>query len=443
MTSHPHISAIHHARAGRAVRSGRRRNRGSAYIAVLGLMMVLITLASGALLAVRAQSRSAQLQQDTAKARAHALSAIELARLMIHSDLDWRRTRANGTWISNQSIGQGNLSVTVINPLGALNRSDLDPVVITGTGVHGSATQIVRVTLDASVVPYTCMAAAMTSFGAMTFTSTTVNAAGHTLASNGNMTASSSAINATPMATGTVSGGTYNGIATSNVTPRELPNQYAFDYYLANGTNIPVSSLSSSGGSGRWIKDVLLSPHTNPFSGGLNSQGIYVIDCQGQTVTIADCRIVGTIILLNPGTGSQVNSSVVWEPAVTGYPCLMVHGDFAIDMSSSSLMEVVLLGVNYNPSHTPYPYPNGTWNLFSLLNLDSFPSQITGLVYTSGNLEVGGSSKVGMIVSGGTINVSNATLTLSPPSAYSTSPPPGFRVMTMHESAGSWRRGVQ
>lgn len=443
MTSHLHISAIHHVCAGRAVRSGRRTSMGSAYVAVLGLMMVLITLASGALLAVRVQSRSAQLQQDAAQARAHALSAIELARLMIHSDINWRGSRSNGTWISNQPIGQGRLSAAVVNPLGTLNRWDLDPVVITGTGVHGLATQIFSVTLDASAVPYTCMTAAMTSYGTMSFTSTTVNASGHTIAANGNMTASSSAINATSMAVGTLSGGAYNGTTTNNATPRELPNQYAFDYYLANGTNIPVSSLSSSGGSGRRIKDVLLSPHTNPFSGGLNAQGIYVIDCQGQTVTIADCRIVGTLILLNPGTGSQVNSSVVWEPAVTGYPCLMVRGDFTIAMSSSSLMEVLLLGVNYNPSHTPYPYPNGTWNLFSLLNLDSFPSQITGLVYTSGNLAIGGSSKVGMIVSCGTITANNATLTLSPPSVYNTSPPPGFRVVTMYESAGSWGRGVQ
>ena len=195
------------------------------------------------------------------------------------------------------------------------------------------------------------------------------------------------------------------------------------------------------------IDRALLSPASNPYgAGGTNASGIYVIQCNNSVVTISNSRIVGTVVFVNPAAGSGITGPVVWEPAVFNYPALMVQytggsSPFNIAPASGALSEAGL-GVNLNPAGTPYPYVGGAAN--STLT-DSYPSQISGLIYSSANLTFSNYPSVfGVVIANGQITVSAASMSLSYGNVYLNNPPPGFTAgtITMKECYGTWQRVV-
>src|SRR5205823_15057550 len=114
-------------------------------------------------------------------------------------------------------------------------------------------------------------------------------------------------------ALGTIgNGGNFYGTKLGGAAPRTLPGSGVFDYYVANGTSIPLTSLPTWSGT-RALNGGVLAPTVNTIAGGTNADGIYVIDCQGQLFTIGNVRIVGTVVLLNCG-GLTIKSSVRWSP---------------------------------------------------------------------------------------------------------------------------------
>jgi hypothetical protein len=413
-----------------------RRNvhcRGSAYVALLGLSLLVAVIGTGGLLISRAQSRAADLQRDMGEARLNAVSAVQYGRAQIDKDPNWRSTHVNGSWYANIPLGNGTFSLDVTNPNGPLNNSMSDPVVLTGTGVCGSAVQQVQATLTATVTPLTCLQTAITA-GSISFANTTVNASGQVIAAIGSVTAGTGGTGATidgdVEAGGLVSGFTYNGKTTSNAAPRTMPASTVFDYYKANGTTV---SYGSTGGA---ISKTLISPAANPMGGGTNTRGIYVIDCGGGTLSISLCRVVGTLVVLNT-SGVTVQSSVTWDPAVAGYPCLLVQGPLTLKMVTTALAENK--STNLNPTGTPYPYPSGSVDGDTS---DSYPSAINGLVYCTGDCTTGSGPQVNILLVGGTLS-STTTLTALGDAAVLANPPPGFYSVQMKLSRGSWRQVVR
>ncbi len=195
---------------------------------------------------------------------------------------------------------------------------------------------------------------------------------------------------------------------------------------------------------------ILLSPNSNPFGGSTNAQGIYIINCSGQTVAIGNSRIVGTLIFTNAGNNSIIQGPVVWEPAVANFPALMVSGNNTLTIATpSGSFSEANLGLNFNPSGTPYPYQSGTSN--STLT-DSYPSQISGMVYSAGNLKFYNSPTInGVVIAASQIQVTNppgnvgtTTMNLNYNNIYLNNPPPGFTsgTVTMKEVPGTWQRVV-
>lgn len=414
-----------------------RRDAGTAYVVVLSLMIMVFTIAMGAMLATRSQARAAAMYSDTAQARVLAQSAVEMCLLIMDNDPTWRRTRSNGYWISNQPLGVGTVSVSVVNPLGVLNRSDADPITITGVGNYGNAMQRTQIVLAGASTPYSCLSAAMVSGGLMSLGSSTVNAKNQTLASNAAITALLGSIDADVES---ILGGTGLFFLGSNrilATSRTLPNSNAFDFYTNVGVAIPITSIGTSNGS-RTIERVLISPKNNPYGGTKQTQGIYVIDCQNQKLVITNCRIVGTLVLLNPGSGTVVQGSVSWVPAVSNYPGLMVQGNLSLAMSGTALSEATI-STNLNPTGTPYTYPSGTANVTVT---DSYPSRIDAMVYASGDVTASSTNTIKMLIANGSISVSG-TLNLSYDATCFNSPPSGFRTVNTYVSPGSWQRMTQ
>lgn len=196
---------------------------------------------------------------------------------------------------------------------------------------------------------------------------------------------------------------------------------------------------------GPGIRRAVLSPAVNPFGAGqTNPQGIYVLDCDGRDVRIENARIVGTLVLIDPGAGSRIAGSVHLEPARVNYPALLVSGGLTIAMDDAGLSEAAI-GVNLNPPQTPFPYNDGAGGDTDGDLDDAYPSLIRGLVYASDDLTFDGRCAVeGLVIAHDDIVARGVTLTLRYQSIYLNDPPPGFDTATRNIElvAGSWRRLV-
>jgi len=386
-----------------------------------------------ALAAMRIQNLAARDMNDCTAARGYALSAIELGRHILNTDPDWR-SRPNGAWIANQAIGDGSLSLDVVDPLdGNLADSPEQAVVLTGTGIQGQARHRTRVKLDPIRQSLTCLSVSLHANADINFGSATVRG-DQIVSSNADVIAWGGSIYPQAEAMGAIKGYSYRGGTAAIETARTLPDSSAFDYYKANGTWINVANLPLSG-SNRQIAYRLLSPASNPFSSGTNAQGIYVIDCQYNPILISQSRIVGTLVLLNTGSGSAVQSSVSWSPAVQNYPSLLVQGDIDFRTTSTTLTEG---GINFNPAGTPYPYPEGAVDADTT---DSYPSVIAGLVYGSGRVSTFNSPTISVLVVGSTLSCSG-TLNLNYDARFQSNPPPGFYRIQMTPDPQSWKQVV-
>jgi hypothetical protein len=184
--------------------------------------------------------------------------------------------------------------------------------------------------------------------------------------------------------------------------------------------------------SGRLISRQVLSPSINPF-GATNAQGIYWIDCAGSRLVIERSRILGTLLIINPGPNSCIDYAPInWAPAVAGYPALLVDADTATDANFSiratnrSLNEADL-DVNFNPAGAPYEFNN--WNASSTdssLN-DIYPSEIRGLVVIRNDLSYQNRPYIrGQVIVGGDITNSSGELEVDYQPDSLLNPPPGF-----------------
>ena len=413
--------------------------QGGVYIAVLGVAMIVSIVSFSAMQVSRLQRKLALASGEVAEAQRMAQSAVEYALAQITADSSWRTTYVSGneypaSWVSLG--GSGDFKFVLTDSDGSLSDNVNDGVILKGIGRSGDAIHIVTVTLEPTGNPLDCLAISFCTNGTLDTTLTVTLVSDQTISSNGNIdvTSMGSSIVGNAEAVGTISGAVA-GITTEGISPRELPHDYVFDYYLHNGTWIDVNSLPLESTNKPLISGVLLAPKANPY-GATNPAGIYVIDCQGMDLCIRDCRIVGTIVLLNPGSSTGLESSVAIEPAVPNFPSLLVQGDLLVKTSDTDLSEMAL-GVNLNPVGTPYQdIENSDQN-------DVYPSVVEGLVYVSGKLKLFpdmlDSKFRGVVVCNEVLACSDASFEYD--GIFFRNPPPGFaqgpewRVMP-----ASWQR---
>ncbi len=402
----------------------------------MGTAMVVMIIGLSALMAVRIERRGAEGSNDLAAARFYAQSAIEIGFAHINEDPNWRTTYANGVWKADQPIGTGTYTLQGIDPIdGDLSNNETDPLVLTGTGVSGQATHKMQVGLQAQIPGLSCLEVALhAGVGIQCEDSSTLqsnqiisaNDWFENLGSNVNVYADVEAVNSIKGA-----GGIFHGSTTTGITPRSMPDSTVFDYYVANGTAIPYSSIPSG-----QMEKVVLSPTNNPYGAGLNAEGIYVVNCAGNDLTIKDCRIEGTLVLMNLGN-FWIQSAVHIAPAVVNYPSLMIQGSplILIELSPSPLSEAAI-STNLNPPSAPY---QGVWDTDAV---DSYPTRIEGLVYVSQDATLDTSTFEGVVVVGNKITTRDSP-TFNYRDTFLNNPPPGFEgPLRMVTTPGSWKRAV-
>ncbi len=180
--------------------------------------------------------------------------------------------------------------------------------------------------------------------------------------------------------------------------------------------------------TGKLIYRQVLSPSLNPFGATTNSEGIYWINCNGNKVTIERSRIVGTLLLVNPGAGSCIGSGPIsWTPAVAGYPALLVDADnptdadFSINATNRALSEKEN-STNFNPagaSHEDFGVDSDT--------NDIYRSAIRGLIAVRDDLTFQNRSLIrGQVIVGHDLDSSSGELEVEFLPDSLLNPPPGF-----------------
>lgn len=214
------------------------------------------------------------------------------------------------------------------------------------------------------------------------------------------------------------------------------------DFYIDDIT-IKESILSSQG---RFFYRQLLSPNHNPFSVSTNPEGIYIIDCAGLNLFIERSRILGTLVLKNPGSGTQIRSGPIHcSPAVPGYPAIIVYkttlgtNNLAIGATRAGLSEADN-GVNFNPAGAGYDSLGEDADMN-----DTLPSEIRGLVIVGGDISFSGDTLIrGAVLGNDDLLESHGTLRIDHDPTVLHNPPPGFdSEIEMISPAGATNKGVQ
>jgi hypothetical protein len=227
--------------------------------------------------------------------------------------------------------------------------------------------------------------------------------------------------------------------------------EYAFikvsDATSAHGTDLFYVDdlLIREVSSGRYIYRKTLGPGINPF-GATNPQGIYWINCGGQRITIERSRILGTLLIINPGPGSSIGSGPIeWSPAVAGYPALLVDADdpstlqFNVRATNRVLSEAEQL-VNFNPAGAAHKQFGSDTNELN----DIYPSVIRGLVAVEGDFTFQNRPYLlGQLLVGRSITNSNGELDVQYQADSLLNPPPGFLAPYTHSRRpGSVQKAV-
>src|SRR5687768_14513273 len=95
----------------------KRHRRGTAYMIVVGTSLLVGVMAIGTLGLTRARARAGGESMDATVARQCALDGVEIAKLWIRQDANWRLNRTAGAWATDFVTGPGTVTIEVADPV--------------------------------------------------------------------------------------------------------------------------------------------------------------------------------------------------------------------------------------------------------------------------------------------------------------------------------------
>ncbi|WP_182865498.1 hypothetical protein [Stieleria mannarensis] len=373
------------ARLSPTTRRPRHRTRGG-YLYVAVLFTALIVAGSVATAISLDTARIKTLSAATDRQSAIRLAESELHRVSVQlsENPNWRDDLTNGqtsVWIDYATIaGSANAAARyrVSDVDGDLADDVFDEIEVVAHARFGSAQAAVSVMMQTGFAPLDWLRYGVTTFddlhcdnGATLVSERPVQVFDDCkTGSGGDLTTS------TLECSGAIQFPVRGDISGGNV---QRPTFDVAGRYQLAGTEIPLESLTYSGGL-RAVHATVLSSASNPY-GPADPDGIYWIDAQGQSIRIADARIVATLAIQNANR-VYVNGALSWEAPGQSGAILVTDGEIEFDVIESTLSETTQ-GVNFNPPSTPY---RGTDS--NLTISDRFPTEFRGIVYTSNNLFV-------------------------------------------------------
>ena len=223
--------------------------RGTIYLVVLGMVMLIGIIGVAGLTVARIQLRTANAANDFSVARLCARAGMEAAMFKMRIDPTWRTDLGNGTWFNNVPLGQGSYTVTAVDPItGDITLPTNHPVALTSTGNKGSASYSLQATIQIGSAGMGCIGVNACSGNQLNLNNATLTS-NQIVASNGTggkavNLGGTSLMNARVEAVGSCSGSTYASTPSTLLTPLSMPDPvHVFDSYVANGTSISYTSI--------------------------------------------------------------------------------------------------------------------------------------------------------------------------------------------------------
>lgn len=396
---------------------------------VLASSMILTTIGLGALLAIRVQRRSIQMTQDMAEARLHAHSAVELGLLFVQNDPNWRSTWTHGTWISEQSLGDGAYSLNGVDPDdGDLADSEYDSLVLTGVGTCGVARHQTQVTLAPDIKPLEALNTCIHTSGLLKITGGhLIRAVGAPISTNGVLD-NDEMIDGDAEANSIDDMKTITGTLTVPAAQKPMPDPTVISDYINRATVIPFTGD---------INKHVLTPTYNPW-GSTNPDGVYFIDTDDHDMKIQRFRFQGTLIVRLGTKSLTLEQQVLMQNYRSDYPVLIIDGDMEMKIKSySETLSEAIDSRNYNPSGAPYQGQSDSDMT------DEYPNEVQGLVHVTGFLKLNETTRVkGAIICEDSVECASQNTIIHNPSLYAI-PPEGYTyVDSMKVSPGSYKQVV-
>lgn len=408
--------------------AGGRRRRGSTYVLVLGVAVILTVIGLSSLTVARINTRAAVQANDWGEAQALAFSGAEYALAKISSTGGWRAAYADR--VNEVAFGRGALIWRVVDGFdGSLTDDEGDPVDLLATGTMNEALYKLRLRCFVVGDALEALNTALHAGGQVTVDrGQRLKVAGAALSTNGHLKIKRSATLDGDAQADRISidrHGEITGDANAPVPPRLMPASYVFEMYKSLASHVQKSGT---------ISRIVLSPAENPW-GTRNANGIYCIDVGNHNLTIKDSRIHGTLVV--KCRKLRLEGAVLLHSLRQDYPVLIVDGD--VEMSFRSKLHGLsefLLNRNLNPPGTPY---NGQTDGDKL---DVYPNEIRGLVHVKGSLQMKGTALVrGLILCEGSATFKGHNEIVHVPSLHD-NPPLGYTTGPGRIAPQMWTRVV-
>jgi hypothetical protein len=406
-----------------------RTRRGTIYLLVLVTTAIVTAMGVAGVMIVRSERASLEWSLRTQRASRAAESGLHIGLQRIGSDMTWRSgigAGVNGWWsLGSYRLDGADAVVTITDAVDANLTNDLrGDVLLRAVASSSSARRALQFRATPIPTAISCLSYAIGVKGASTLTSGTIQTTGG-MSCNLLVTNVLATVNADVRSSTLLVGLGFNGSNSILAKPVDFPAKAMFSDYASIATPISYSSISGN------LRRCVLGPGINPF-GTASPTGVYVIDCNGSSITIEDVRISGTLILLNAGIGSRMRNQVLIQSTTPGMPAILCDGPMTIETTIKSLSESTS-GANFNPAALPYRGGSDTDQT------DNYPSRIDGLVYISGAATFSGDINiVGALYVGGALT-STANLLVTPDSRILAAVPPGFESdITYSMVDGTW-----
>ncbi len=404
--------------------SNHSARRGSTYILILGVSMILMVIGLSAATVARVNTRSVAADNDWAEAQILAFSAAEHALAAIQSSDDWRREFCTSETTVN--LARGTFRWRLVDEAdGDLADGDADPFVIVARGrvndaayavglnclIDGEPLDALRCTLHAD------KDIRLRAFGRLTATNGPVS-------TNHKLRTDHKSVLSGDVEARDVSGrGEITGTITTGAPPKAKPAKGVFDMYRRMATRIKP---------GYWIAGKVLGPGCNPW-GEPNPRGIYFIDARGKCLLISDSRVYGTLLVRCRQL--LLTGNVLLQNSRRDQPALIVDGSLAtLMLSGLKNLREGKMKRNFNPRGAPYK------GKIDIDIDDAYPSEIHGLVHVRKDLWLDGVTRVhGVILCEGRAHCRGASEIIHDPEIYER-PPLGYSSGPGRVLPQSWKR---
>ncbi|MGB2822253.1 MAG: hypothetical protein WBF17_14810 [Phycisphaerae bacterium] len=359
-------------------RSRTRARRGSTYILILGVSVILMVIGLSAATVARVNTRSVAVDNDWAEAQVLAFSAAEHALAAIQATDDWRtKFRSSETTVN---LARGTFRWRLVDEAdGDLADNDAEPFLIVARGQVNDGAYAVGLNCVVDGEPLEALKCALhADHDVHLWAFRTLTATNGPVSTTSKLRTDHKSVLSGDVEAKSVTGsGRITGTVTAPAPPKAMPSKGVFDMYRQMATRIDP---------GYWIARKVLAPELNPW-GAPNPRGIYYIDAPGKSVTITNSRIYGTLVVRCRQLFLAGN--VLLHNSRGDQPALIVDGDLVtLNFSGTTHLREGSANPNFNPRGAPYK------GAVDADTSDTYPSEIQGLVHVRKEMWLGGTTRV-------------------------------------------------